>query len=142
MGTLRNRLRHAFAVDPDGPAEPTGDQQVVVDWLAGQVARRHLTTPGVFGLEMIRPLNWVGAQAMHMTSPGVSMLCWAIGRDGVADHYRHLAAFLERRGSLEHIARRVEHFEAEYDRREREARAPADPSDHAPSEKDDADDRP
>ncbi len=113
-------LKHAFAVDPPGPAEPTAQQQPAVDWFCRQVARRHLTTPGLVALEMARPLNFIASQAMHFVAPGV----WAIARQQTYDHYGHFAAFLERRGSTEYLARRIEHFEQEYERKEKQAKAP------------------
>ena len=107
MRSLRSKLRHAFAVDPTGPAEPTPQQQVPVDWVCKQVAKRHLTTPTLFFLEMSRPLNYVGAQVGHVMAPGV----WAIVRQLTYERYKHFLAFLERRGSMEYLSRRIEHFE-------------------------------
>ena len=108
-------LKHAFAVDPPGPAEPTAEQQRPVDWVCRQVARRRLTTPGLIALEMSRPLNFVAAQMMHVLSPGV----WALLRRQSHEDYKHFAAFLERRGSIEYLARRIEHFEADFEKREK-----------------------
>jgi hypothetical protein len=107
-------LKHAFAVGPAGPAEPTPLEQPIVDWLCLKIAQRRLTTPGLVFLEMCRPLNYFGAQAMHVLQPGV----WAIaGPQSYAD-YVQLARFLERRGAIDYLMRRVEHFEAELARRE------------------------
>jgi hypothetical protein len=46
---------------------------------------------------MVRPLNHLGAQAMHVAEPAV----WAVAPRRVLAGYRHFAAFLERPGSLE-----------------------------------------
>ena len=108
-------LKHAFAVDPPGAAEPTPEQQAAVDYVCMQVARRHLTTPGLIGLEMSRPLNFLLSQTMHFFSPGA----WAIFPHRTYQGYTDFAAFLERRGSVEYLARRIEHFEAQFERRER-----------------------
>lgn len=108
-------LKHAFAIDPPGVAEPTPEQQAAVDYICRQVARRHLTTPGLIGLEMSRPLNFLLSQTMHFFSPGA----WAIFPHRTYQGYTDFAAFLERRGSFEYLARRIEHFEAEFERRER-----------------------
>ena len=113
MGSLKEKLKHAFAVDPPGPAQPTPEQQPAVDWFCRQVARRHLTTPGLIALEMSRPLNYVAAQAMHFFAPGV----WALARQQTYDGYGQFAAFLDRRGSMEYLVRRIEHFEQEYEKR-------------------------
>ncbi len=107
MGSMKDQLRHAFAVDPPGPAQPTPKQQPAVDWVCRQVAKRHLTTPGLIALEMSRPLNFVLSQGMHFFSPGA----WAIFRQQNYEHYLHFANFLERRGAMEYLERRIEHFE-------------------------------
>ena len=112
MGSVRDRVRHAFAVDPPGPATPTPDQQPAVDWVCDQVAKRHLTTPGLIALEMSRPLNFVWSQGMHFFSPGV----WALLRQRNYEHYKHFAAFMEHRGAMEYLERRIEHFEARYEK--------------------------
>ncbi len=107
-------LKHAFAVDPPGAAEPTPAQQAAVDYICRQVAKRHLTTPGLIGLEMSRPLNYLFSQTMHFFSPGA----WAIFPHRTYQGYKDFAAFLERRGSFEYLARRIEHFEAQFERQE------------------------
>lgn len=106
--SLRDKLRHAFAVDPPGPSEPTPEQQSAVDWFCRQVAKRRLATPGLIALEMSRPLNFLGAQAMHFFSPGM----WALARQQSFEQYTHFAAFLEQRGAIDYLVRRIEHFEA------------------------------
>jgi len=113
---MRKWLSHAFHIDPPGPAEPTPPEQAPVDWVCLQIARRRLTTPGLIVLEMSRPLNWIGAQAMHFMQPGA----WALLNDRRFTGYKSFASFLERRGSMEYLCRRVEHFEEELARLERE----------------------
>jgi hypothetical protein len=113
MSRFRDKLRHAFAVEPDGDAQPTPQQQRPVDWLCRQAARRHLTTPGLVVLEMMHPLNYVGAMSMHFFSPAV----WAVAPRAFHGHYRELATFLEQRGSLPYVAKRLEFFEEQYGRR-------------------------
>ncbi len=106
-------LKHAFAVD-DGSASPTPEQQPAVDWFCSQVAKRHLTTPSLIGLEMSRPLNFLAAQTLHFFGPGV----WAIVPQKTHENYVHFATFLEKRGSIDYLCKRIEHFEAEFSRAE------------------------
>jgi hypothetical protein len=124
-------LRHAFAVDPPGPAAPTAEQQPAVDWFCRQIAMRRLTTPALIALEMSRPLNFIAAQTMQFFSPGV----WAVVRQQTHENYLHFAAFLERRGSVEYLARRIEHFEAEFERLEKAGNgvSPPGPTAQSPS---------
>ena len=119
MGSLRSKPKHAFAVDAPGVVEPTDAQRPAVDWVCAQVAKRHLTLPGLIALEMMRPLNWIGAQVMHMTSPGV----WAIAPKHIYGGYNDFAKFLENRGSMEYMCRRIEELEAEYLKKEKTRKA-------------------
>jgi hypothetical protein len=104
-------LKHAFAVEPPGPAEPTPPQAEVAEKLCNEVVRRHLTTPALTFLEMSRPLNFIGAQAMHFFAPLIGALTDAEG-------HRHFAAFLEQRGSIDYLCRRIEELEADTSRRD------------------------
>jgi hypothetical protein len=99
-------LKHAFAVDPPGPAEPTTEQRQAVDAVCRQIVKRHLTTPTLLFLEMSRPLNYLGSQLLHFFAPVLSVLT---SRQG----HRHFAAFLEHRGSIDYLCRRIEELEAQ-----------------------------
>ena len=79
------------------------------DWLP----RGRFPTALLF-LEMSRPLNYVGSQVMHFFQPIVSAIFDAEG-------YEQLTRFLEHRGSLDYLCGRIEHFEKEYERREKPA---------------------
>ena len=102
-------LKHAFAVDPPGPAEPTDEQRGSVDKVCAEIVRRRLTTPTLLFLEMSRPLNCLSAQALHFFAPFVEVLT-----DSAA--HRHFAAFLEQRGSVDYLCRRIEELEAASER--------------------------
>ena len=107
--TWRQSLKNAFAVEADTPAAPTEAQQAPVEWVCRQIATRRLTTPGLLALEMCRPLNYILAQCMHFTEPGV----WAVSSAAFLDHYKNFASFLEQRGSFDYLCRRIEQIEAE-----------------------------
>lgn len=115
MTGIMHRLKHAFAVDPTGPAEPTPAQQPCVDWVCIQIARRRLTTPGLLFLEMSRPLNYLGSQVLHFMRPGI----WALASSQTYEGYIEFSHYLEHRGSMEYLARRIEHFEDEFTRLEK-----------------------
>jgi hypothetical protein len=103
---MKQWLRDAFAVDPPGPAEPTDAQRPVIDTVCREVVRRGLTTPALMFLEMSRPLNYVGSQAMGFLQPIVA---------AVIDtrKYALFAEFLERRGSIEYLSSRLQALEQE-----------------------------
>lgn len=110
-------FKHAFAVDPPGPAEPTEAQRPIVEWACREIARRHLTTPGLIMLEMSRPLNFLAANTMHFFQPAF----WAIMRQQTLENYEHFSHFLEKRGSMEYIIQRIEELEAEAAEHEKRA---------------------
>jgi len=99
-----NWFRHAFALDPPGPAEPTEAERPSVDRLCQEVVRRHLTVPTLAFLEMSRPLNFLAANAIHFFSPVLSVLV-------TGDEHRRFAEFLERRGSVDFLCRRIEELD-------------------------------
>jgi len=99
--TWREVLRHAFAVEPSGPATLTDVEAAVVGRLADEVVRRGMTAPALLALESFRPLNAIGANAMHALTPFVSVVT-----DPAA--FTTLAALLERRGSVEAICQVIE----------------------------------
>ena len=115
-------LKHAFAVDPPEPARPTPEEQVPVDWMCRLAARKHMTTPAWMALQVCRPLNWVGAMTMHFLSPAV----WALAPNKLFSNYKTFAGYLENRGSIDYMVRRLEHFEAHYQEMERQARQETD----------------
>ena len=115
-------LKHAFAVERPGPVEPTPEEQVPVDWMCSLAARKHMTTPAWMTLQVCRPLNWFGSMTMHFFSPAV----WALAPDKLFSNYKSFAGYLENRGSIDYMIRRVEHFEAHYQRLEQQARQKAD----------------
>jgi hypothetical protein len=96
-----NWLKHAFAIEPPGVAEPNPVQQAVVERICKEVVRRRLVTPALLMLEMSRPLNYVSAQFLHFLQPMVSLSM-------NAGEYKEFTEFLEQRGSIEYISRRLE----------------------------------
>ncbi|MEX0716911.1 MAG: hypothetical protein WD066_10000 [Planctomycetaceae bacterium] len=97
----RSALRHAFAVDPPGPAEPTDEERPIVEALVREIARRRMTVPAIAFLEMSRPLNYVASQTFTFFGPLLAAITDSRGP-------AHLAAFLERRGSIDWLLERLE----------------------------------
>jgi hypothetical protein len=120
--SFKQKLSHAFAVDPPGPAEPTEPQRVVVERLCREVVRRRLTTPAIAFLHMSQPLNFIASQALHFFMPILSAVADTQG-------IQHFAGFLEQRGSVEYICRRLEAIEDEATSRERHASLATEPED-------------
>ena len=106
-------LKHAFHVDGDEPIEPTELQKKALDKLCRGIIRRGLVTPAVIGVEMGRPLNFVGSQTMHFFTPLISAFVPTEGWKAVAE-------FLEHRGSVDWIRNRIEELEIEMDKSKEE----------------------
>ncbi|GAB4154006.1 MAG: hypothetical protein Tsb009_30560 [Planctomycetaceae bacterium] len=114
MKAALNWLKHAFAIDPPGPAEPTPEQKSAVDKVCAEIVKRHLSTPALLFLESSRPLNFLGSQALHFLNPFVSVLT-----DSRGPH--NFAEFLSRRGSVDYLCRKIEDLEEEATCRERQS---------------------
>ena len=97
-------LKHAFAVDPPGRAEPTPEQREAVQRICREIVRRHLMLPALVCLQMARPLNYVGAQAMHFCEPILAAFFNTA-------KYRAFAFFLEHRGSIDYLCEELERLE-------------------------------
>jgi len=111
VSTWRDRMKHAFAVDPPGPQEPTPAQFAPLDRICRRIAESRMALPGIVALEMARPLVYLSSQLMH----GMSPVIWAMARKESFENYRLIAEFLERRGSVEWICRRIEWYEEHRD---------------------------
>lgn len=101
---MLNWLKHAFAVESPGPAQPTDAQRDLIERLSRAIVGRGLATPALIFLETFRPLHFVGSQATHFFAPFLGAL-------GSEDSARELADFLEQRGSIDFICRRIEELE-------------------------------
>ena len=103
-------LKDAFHVDGASTIEPTEVQKKALDSLCQGIIRRGLTTPAIIGVEMGRPLNFVGSQTMHFFTPLISAFV-------KAEQWTAVAEFLEHRGSVDWIRNRIEELESEMDER-------------------------
>lgn len=103
---MRKWWQHAFAVEPAGVPEPTAEEARLIDRLARSIVRRGLTTPALFFLDSSHCLNFLSSQALLFFEPLVRTVF-----RGTA--YTTLARFLERRGSIEYLCRRIEDVLAE-----------------------------
>jgi hypothetical protein len=93
-------LRDAFSLEPDH--EPLAESEIaLLDRIAAFVVRRGLVTPALLMLESVKPLSYVGSQAMAFFEPIVRTLF--TGTD-----YSRLQRILERRASIEVLMQRIE----------------------------------
>ncbi len=103
---MRDFLRNAFALGDGKPCEPSPEDRAMLERLAAEVARRRMTGPALAFLEMSRPLNAIGAAAIHFFTPLASMLA-------NPDAAKRFAEFLEQRGSIDVLCELLEAAEKE-----------------------------
>ncbi len=97
---MKKGWKHAFHVDDPDSINPTEEQKKVIDKLCRGIIRRGLTTPAIIGVEMGRPLNFIGSQTMLVPT----------------ESWKAMAEFLEHRGSVDWIRNRIEELEQEMDK--------------------------
>lgn len=114
---MKDWLKKAFAVPKPEEFVPTERQVAITDRVCQEVVRRHMSTPAMIFLETFRPLNYLGSQVLHFFQPIVSAVL-------TTDGYQVFTEFLENRGSVDYLCRRIEHFESEYTRIEQSKSAP------------------
>ncbi len=92
--------------DPAGrpPTLSEADDRLLAE-LAGRIVRRGLAAPAVLWLESLRPVSFLGSQAMHFLRPFVEVL-------GGPESFGRLAAILEERAHLERFLRHIEEIDA------------------------------
>ena len=96
-----NWLKHAFAVEPPGPVEPSPAQAAVIDAVCREIARRGMTLPAQMVLDSSAPLSYLAGQSLRFFEPFLGAVL-----DPAS--VREFAGFLEKRGAVEYIAKRLE----------------------------------
>ena len=98
----RDLLVHAFSTQ-DSHSGFSAEDEALLDRVARYIVARHMTTPAVLFLESMRPLNFVGSQAMVFLRPILASFF-------SAQDYERLAAILEKRQSVDALIGRIEQF--------------------------------
>ena len=96
-----NWLKHAFAVEPSGPVEPSSAQAAAIDAVCREIARRGMALPAQMVLDSSAPLGFLAGQSLRFFEPFLTTVLDPVG-------VREFAGFLEKRGAVEYIARRLE----------------------------------
>lgn len=111
------RIKHAFAVQK--PTDLIVDERTdkTINSICGEIIRRDMVVPTLMMLEMSRPLNFLGSQALHFFQPFGTVLI----DPGAWDAF---AVFLEQRGSVEYLIQRLEDLDAEHKNPPKEGNTP------------------
>ncbi len=100
-----------FPNDPERMSLPEAEE-AVLDKLAEKVVQRHMAMPAILFLESVKPLNYIGSQAMVFFEPIVQSVFNF--RD-----YDTLRSALEKRQTIEILLLRIEKYDAELLSREK-----------------------
>jgi hypothetical protein len=91
-------FKHAFATDS---AKLEDCDTALIRKLADFVVRRNMSVPAIMFLESVRPLNFVGSQAMVFFKPIIS-------RFFTREEYDKLATMLEKREVIDRLIKEIE----------------------------------
>ena len=94
-------LQHAFAVEPSGPVEPSSAQAAAIDAVCREIARRGMALPAQMVLDSSAPLGFLAGQSLRFFEPFLTTVLDPVG-------VREFAGFLEKRGAVEYIAKRLD----------------------------------
>ncbi len=82
-------------------------EQELIDKIAGKIVSRRLSVPAVLFMEVLKPLNFFGAQTLNFFGPIIESLLKKENR------YYDFTEFLEKRENIERILQRIEELENE-----------------------------
>jgi hypothetical protein len=100
LSVLTARIRHAFALEPEG--QPLSPEDVtLLERVASTVVERGMATPAILFLESIGPMNFLGSQALHFFTPILEVVFPQ--RD-----VERVAQLLERRDTLSRLTVLIE----------------------------------
>jgi len=100
LSGLTARIRHAFALEPEGqPLSP--EDLALLERVAAAVVERGMATPAVLFLESVGPMNFLGSQALHFFTPLLEVVFPQ--RD-----VERVAFLLERRDTLSRLVAMIE----------------------------------
>lgn len=100
-----NWLKHAFAVERDSMAIPTEAQSKAIDHVCREIIRRGMVFPSQMLLETSAPLHFLTGQMLRVAEPILGAL---VDQNAVRD----FATFVERRGAIEYICRRLDQLQS------------------------------
>lgn len=101
--------------DPEAAAQREAED-VILTKLAAKVVEWKMTVPAILSLESVKPLNYIGAQAMVFFEPFIQTLF------NLKD-YDTVRVMLEKRENIERLLLKIEELDAVAFDKERQAKA-------------------
>ncbi len=114
--SFRNLFNPGDVKDMDKRPPLTEREEEIMDKMAAKVIEWRMTVPAILFLESVKPLNFIGSQAMIFFEPFVQTLFNF--RD--YDTFRQM---MERRENVERLLLKIEEKDAESIQKEKEQRA-------------------
>ncbi|MCD4690107.1 hypothetical protein K8S17_01455 [bacterium] len=96
-------------------AETRDEKRKTLDGFAVKIVERKLTAPAILFIESMRPLSFIGNQAMVFFQPIVQTIFNSKSYDNVMD-------LLEDRDNIEYLLKKIEELEAEEQKKARDAK--------------------
>lgn len=93
----------------------TDEERALVRRVAAAIVDRRMAMPAILFLEGMRPMNFIGSQALHFFNP-------VLGTIFSFREMERLAILLEKRQSIPELIGQIEQLDEERDGREREER--------------------
>ena len=93
---MREAIKRAFDIGEKKPFKPNKNQKLIVKKISFEISKRHLTLPAIVTLETLRPLNYLGSQAMHFFQPIITSILNVEG-------YSEFTSMLEKRECIDYL---------------------------------------
>ncbi len=100
---IKDSFRHAFGIDEK--EEGLNDEEKrVIELIARGIIERRLSAPAVMFLESVKPLNFIGSQAMVFLRPIIAAIF-------PTKTYDTIEKILEKRKGIDYLLERIENIE-------------------------------
>lgn len=100
---IKESFRHAFGID-EKEEGLNDEEKKVIELIARGIIVRRLSVPAVVFLESVKPLNFIGSQAMVFLRPIISAIF-------PTKTYNTIEKILEKRQGIEYLLERIENIE-------------------------------
>jgi len=101
--------------DSEGTSDYNEHEKELLERLAKVVVKWNMSVPTIMALESVKPLNFIGSQAMVFAEPmahAIEPLVQIIMKNFNMEDYNNLRAMLERRETIEALLLRIEHHDS------------------------------
>lgn len=107
MSRFSDFFKHAFATGPEEPALyseediPPQRKSELIEKFAQEIVARRLSVPAIFFLETVKPLSFLGSQAMVFFEPIIQSIF-------AFKSYKEIYLLLEKRKNVEILIQEIE----------------------------------